>query len=187
MIRGSASCWSASSRCTSGATSFALANFSGKVRASIASLAGRESSGSMSFSTSSRSASRPTSSSAFVPPAAVTFTCIGSPVVLLIVPARAWARFAAVAVASAKTSGRTRIDGSPSETRPSSSCLMSSSASGMTVAGALMMMVFERRSGVTSSSRSSSAAASGWSARMRPASTCLSIAASVSAFADLSV
>ena len=100
-MRGSVSCWSASSRCTSGATRALSAFLSTKVFASTASSDGRSSSGVMSFSASSRSLCGPTRSSAFEPVAAITLTASGSRVLGLVAAASACERLAATSGASA--------------------------------------------------------------------------------------
>ncbi|MCE2883900.1 MAG: hypothetical protein LW806_03230 [Planctomycetaceae bacterium] len=100
-MRGSVSCWSARSRCTSDAMREASAWTSVNVFASTESSAGRSSSGPTSFSASSRSAGGPTRSSAFAPAAGITFTASGSRVVGLVAAASACERLAATSLASA--------------------------------------------------------------------------------------
>jgi hypothetical protein len=99
--RGSVSCWSASSFCTSGAMRAASALRSAKVLASTESSAGRSSSGAISLSASSRSVAGPTMRSAFDPVAAITLTASGSRVDGLVALDSAWPRLAATSVASA--------------------------------------------------------------------------------------
>ena len=185
--RGSVSCWSARSFCTSGATRVASAFLSAKVLASTESSAGRSSSGAISLSASSRSAVGPTMSSAFEPVAGMTLTASGSRVTGLVAAARAWPRLVATSVASAYSSGRTRTTGSPAERLPSSSWRTSSSTTGMSTSGALTMSAFERRSGAMSSTRVARPASAGSISARRPSSALRTSGASASGFAPFSL
>ena len=120
----------------------------------MASVAGRESSGSMSISTSSISSGIPTRSKAFDPGAGTILTAMTSPVTGLVMLGIACCSAVATTAASANIKDRTRTVGSPMTEEEASRVRMSSSATGMTESGAEMMIVLVFRSAVTVSSRS---------------------------------
>ena len=129
------------------------------------------SSGSMSFSTASRSGAMPVRISAFEPVAGTMETFIGSCVAGLGIAAAACCRAGASWLASAKVSGCTRTCcvSAPATAGAASSCCTSWSATAMRLSGALTMSVPVRRSLVTSTRPSPP----GSSRRARVASTCL--------------